>query len=50
VPGQGRAFAFGGTPVIQTLKLRGRIMRYELDDYEGAAIKSMLPYKPRGVE
>jgi hypothetical protein len=44
------AFAFGGTPVIQTLKLRGRIMRYELDDYEGAAIKSMLPYKPRGVE
>jgi len=25
-------------------------MRYELDDYEGAAIKSMLPYKPRGVE
>jgi len=25
-------------------------MRYELDDYEGAAIKPMLPYKPRGVE
>jgi len=25
-------------------------MRYELDDYEGAAIKPMLPYKPRGAE
>jgi transposase len=24
-------------------------MRYELSDYEGAAIKLMLPSKPRGV-
>jgi hypothetical protein len=27
----------------------GRIMRYELADYEWAAIKPMLPNKPRGV-
>ena len=36
-----RSVAFGGTPVIQTLKLE-RIMRYEVDDHEWAIIKSML--------
>jgi hypothetical protein len=35
--------------VIQALQARGRIMRYELTDYEWAAIKPMLPNKPRGV-
>jgi hypothetical protein len=26
------------------------IMRYELTDYEWAAIKPMLPHKPRGLK
>jgi transposase len=38
-----------GSAVIQTPKLGARIMRYELADYEWAAIKPMLPNKPRGV-
>jgi transposase len=39
----------GQTAVIQTPELWARIMRYELADYEWAAIKPMLPNKPRGV-
>jgi transposase len=35
--------------VIQGSKLELRIMRYELTDEEWAAIKPMLPNKPRGV-
>jgi transposase len=35
--------------VIQALKPELRIMRYELNDHEWAAIKPMLPNKPRGV-
>ncbi len=35
--------------VIQTPKLEPRIMRYELTDYEWAAIRPFLPNKPRGV-
>ena len=35
--------------VIQAPNLRARIMRYELTDHEWAAIKPMLPNKPRGV-
>src|SRR5262249_25339052 len=35
--------------VIQASELRARIMRYELADHEWAAIKPMLPNKPRGV-
>jgi transposase len=35
--------------VIQAPKLEPRIMRYELADYEWAAINPMLPNKPRGV-
>jgi transposase len=35
--------------VIQAPELEPRIMRYELTDYEWAAIKAMLPNKPRGV-
>jgi hypothetical protein len=35
--------------VIQAPKARARIMRYELNDYEWASIKPMLPNKPRGV-
>jgi transposase len=35
--------------VIQAPKLEPRIMRCELTDYEWAAIKPMLPNKPRGV-
>src|SRR6516165_8548767 len=35
--------------MIQTPKLGGRIMRYELSDHEWTAIKPMLPNKPRGV-
>jgi transposase len=35
--------------VIQTPKLGARIMRCELTDREWAAIKPMLPNKPRGV-
>src|SRR5262245_30577744 len=48
-PKQGQGVAFGRTPVIQAPKLRARIMRYELADYEWVAIKPMLPDKPRGV-
>jgi hypothetical protein len=39
---------FGRTPVIQTPKLGLRIMRYELADYEWAAIKPMLRNKHDG--
>jgi transposase len=35
--------------VIQASKLELRIMRYQLRDHEWAAIKPMLPNKPRGV-
>jgi transposase len=36
--------------VIQAPKPKSsKIMRYELTDYEWAAIKPMLPNKPRGV-
>jgi transposase len=35
--------------VIQAPKLEPRIMRYELTDYEWAAIRLFLPNKPRGV-
>ena len=35
--------------VIQASNARARIMRYELTDDEWAAIKPMLPNKPRGV-
>jgi len=36
-------------PVIQAVKMELRIMRYELADFEWAALKPMLPNKPRGV-
>ena len=35
--------------MIQAPEPEPRIMRYELTDYEWAAIKSFLPNKPRGV-
>jgi hypothetical protein len=35
--------------VIQAPEPGPRIMRYELTDYEWAAIKPFLPNKPRGV-
>jgi transposase len=35
--------------VIQAPEPEPRIMRYELSDFEWAAIKPMLPNKPRGV-
>jgi hypothetical protein len=35
--------------VIQAPKPGPRIMRYELNNYEWAAIKPFLPNKPRGV-
>jgi hypothetical protein len=38
---------FGCQPVIQAPKLEPGIMRYELADYEWAAIKPFLPNKPR---
>jgi hypothetical protein len=38
-----------GQGVIQAPKLEPRIMRYALTDYEWAAIKPMLPNKPRRV-
>jgi Putative transposase of IS4/5 family (DUF4096) len=41
--------AVGQSSVIQTPKMGARIMRYELADHEWAAIKPMLPNKPRGV-
>jgi hypothetical protein len=36
-----------GLDVIQALKPEPRIMRYELTDFEWAAIRSFLPNKPR---
>src|SRR5712691_11262536 len=39
----------GSPAVIQAPKPRARIMRYELTDFEWAAIKPFLPNKPRGV-
>jgi len=38
-----------GLAVIQATKREPRIMRYELTDFEWAAIKSFLPNKPRGI-
>ena len=38
-----------GFDVIQASKPDPRIMRYELTDFEWAAIRSFLPNKPRGV-
>jgi transposase len=35
--------------MIQASEPEPRIMRYELTDYEWAAIKPFLPNKPRGV-
>jgi hypothetical protein len=35
--------------VIQAPKRETRIMRYELSDFEWAAITSFLPNKPRGI-
>jgi transposase len=35
--------------MIEAPKPEPRIMRYELTDYEWAAIKLFLPNKPRGV-
>jgi hypothetical protein len=35
--------------VIQAPKAGPRIMRYELTDFEWAAIRSFLPNKPRGI-
>jgi len=35
--------------VIQASKPGPRIMRYELTDFEWAAIRSFLPNKPRGI-
>lgn len=46
--GRARSVAIGQTAVIQTPKRGARIMRYQLADYEGVAIKPMLPNKPRG--
>ena len=40
---------FGCRVVIQAPKTEPRIIRYELTDYEWAAIKPFLPNKPRGV-
>ena len=34
---------------IMMAATRARILRYELTDDEGSAIKPMLPNKPRGV-
>jgi hypothetical protein len=39
----------GGYAVIQASKLELRIMRYELTDHEWAAIRPMLPNRPRGI-
>jgi transposase len=38
-----------GLDVIQAPKPEPRIMRYELTDFEWAAIRSFLPTKPRGI-
>src|ERR1700738_5052093 len=38
-----------GLDVIQAPKPEPRIMRYELTDFEWAAIRSFLPNKPRGI-
>jgi hypothetical protein len=38
-----------GVEVIQASKPEPRIMRYELTDFEWAAIRSLLPNKPRGI-
>jgi hypothetical protein len=38
-----------GLDVIQATKREPRIMRYELTDFEWAAITSFLPNKPRGI-
>ena len=38
-----------GLDVIQASKPEPRIMRYELTDFEWAAIRSFLPNKPRGI-
>jgi hypothetical protein len=38
-----------GLAVIQATIREPRIMRYELTDFEWAAIKSFLPSKPRGI-
>jgi hypothetical protein len=48
-PSAGRSVAFGRAIVIQAPEIGTRIMRYELADFEWAAIKPMLPNKPRGV-
>ena len=38
-----------GLAVIQMTKREPRIIRYELTDFEWAAIRSFLPNKPRGI-
>jgi hypothetical protein len=38
-----------GLDVVQASKPEPRIMRYELADFEWAAIRSFLPNKPRGI-
>jgi transposase len=38
-----------GLDMIQALEPGPRIMRYELSDFEWAAIRSFLPNKPRGI-
>jgi hypothetical protein len=38
-----------GLDVIQASKPESRIMRYQLTDFEWAAIRSFLPNKPRGI-
>ena len=38
-----------GLDVLQAPKPEPRIMRYELTDFEWAAIRSFLPNKPRGI-
>jgi len=45
-----RRVEVGSTPVIQVSKLGSfQSCRYDLTDHEWAAIKPMLPSKPRGV-
>jgi transposase len=41
--------AFIGLDVIQAPNRGLEIMRYELTDFEWAAIRSFLPNKPRGI-